>query len=208
MAPDRPSPPSDNTTHLARRARDGDRPSFGALYERLAPALFAWSSLRIRASMRGRLDPEDVIQEVWMRAREKFAAFDPERMPFRAWVLAVAKNVLHESVRRLRRPDAGTGADLAVSQADPLHEIPAAVTSISRRAASDEQIHRFVARVGRLSEDDRMLIIYCGLEGQTCAKTATRLGLSTAAVIKRWQRLRKELDEKGLPAELLDDSVN
>src|SRR6187551_1373845 len=71
--------------------------TFEELYIEVAPALYAWAELRIRPEMRRNVDPQDVVQEVWLRAVKKHASFDPAVMHFRAWILAIAKNVLLES---------------------------------------------------------------------------------------------------------------
>lgn len=195
-----PGKPPEATSFLARGARGGDRESFGALYERFAPAIHTWARLRIRGPLQGRLDPADVVQDVWMRASEKLDAFDPAQVPFRAWIFAVAKNVLLEATRRVVRPDAAAGGS---TMAGALANVPEEITGISLRAARDENLARFVERVLALPEEDRMLVIHCGFEGLTTAEAAPRLGLSPDAAKKRWQRLRQRLEERGFPADLL-----
>ena len=74
------------TQDIARAAKAGDEQRFAELYERLAPALYTWASLRIRPAMRGSIDPQDVVQEVWCRAWKGFGRFDPQETPFRSWV--------------------------------------------------------------------------------------------------------------------------
>jgi DNA-directed RNA polymerase specialized sigma24 family protein len=49
------------------------------------------------------IDPQDVVQEVWLRAVKGYAGFDPSVSSLRSWLLAIAKNVLLESFRKLRR---------------------------------------------------------------------------------------------------------
>jgi hypothetical protein len=39
--------------------------------------------------------------------------------------------------------------------------------------------------------------MHCGFEEFTCASAAVQLGLTTDAVIKRWQRLRARMRESG-----------
>ncbi len=51
-----------DTQGLARAAKAGDDARFAELYERIGPALFTWASLRIRPSMRGVLDPQDMAR--------------------------------------------------------------------------------------------------------------------------------------------------
>src|SRR6476619_1881972 len=73
------------TQDIARAAKAGDEQRFAELYERIAPALYTWPSLRIRPVMCGAIDPQDVVQEVWCRAWKGFGRFDPQETPFRSW---------------------------------------------------------------------------------------------------------------------------
>ena len=177
------------------------REIFEQHYERVAPALFAWASLRIRPSFRGRLDPEDVLQEIWVRALEIHGSRDPSRGSFRAWIFAVGKNVLFEAFRKL---DGAGGSPLGPStRARTLENWPDQATAVSRRLAKEEGLQLFLQHVRDLPREDRMILIHCGLEGLTHAETATRLGLTRDAVAKRWQRMRAKLEREKLPRELL-----
>ena len=71
------------------------------------------------------------------------------------------------------------------------------------RLARDEQLAAFREAVEALSEEDRALVVHCGMEGMSRAEVAERLGLGVEAVTKRWQRLRARLEERGLPEMLL-----
>ncbi len=181
------------TAQLAAGAQSGDQADFAALYERVAPALCAWAHLRIRRSMQLYVDPQDLVQEVWMRSVSAFPRFDPTSRSFRAWIFTIAKNVLLEGFRKLRRQPFAAAEGGPTTRLFALANVPDGVTSLSVRLGKDEAVAACVQRVGELSVDDRQLLIHCGLEGLTCAETATRLDLSEAAVIKRWQRLREKL---------------
>jgi RNA polymerase sigma factor (sigma-70 family) len=141
------------------------------------------------------LDPQDVIQEVWLRGVQGIASYDPS-CSFRGWLLGITKNVLLQGYRRhsydaLRGPGSPSESQLGVLG------YPDSVTSISTRLARDEDIRRFLAYVSGLPFDDRMLVVYCGFEEYTCAEAATRLGLSPDAASKRWQSLRAKIRENG-----------
>jgi RNA polymerase sigma-70 factor (ECF subfamily) len=189
------------TEAIARSARTGDLSRFEELYGRVGPSLFAWSCLRIGPALRGRLESEDVVQETWCRALESFGNFDPARGTFRAWLFAIARNVLFESIRRVHRAAESGGA--AAGRAPGLDELPDSVTSVTRRIARDDGVQRFLGRVAELGDDERELTIYCGLEGLGYAEAAARLGSTRGAVARRWQRLCAHLQQRGVPAELL-----
>jgi len=163
--------------------------SFEELYARVAPALHAWSSLR---APRG-VDPGDIVGETWLRALRSLQAQSVGDHEFRAWIFGVAKNVLLQTLRRLpREVFRSTPADPAASRS-PLENCPEVITSISARLARDEALSAFLERARDFDTIDRELLVHCGLEGSVCAVAATRLGISSEAATKRWQRLRAEL---------------
>ncbi len=205
--PDETTPPSGGVTEgLANRARDdGDRAAFGALYERLAPAIHAWAALRIRPATRRTLAPEDVVQETWWRAFSAFQTFDPSTTSFRGWVFGIASHVLLDAFRRgaVRNRAHGTAA---VPKGPSVSQTPDDATPISTRVAQDEALRAMIEQFRNLDEEDRNLLILCGLEGATAAQAAAELGVSADAVAKRWQRLRARLRERGIPGDLVADS--
>jgi RNA polymerase sigma-70 factor, ECF subfamily len=189
------------TRGLARRAQHGDAPSFEALYERLAPALYAWTRLRMLPPLRARMDEHDVMGEVWLRALKAFPSYDAGRGAFRPWFFQVAKHAMLDLLRRTRAVDA---AGRGRGEGFPLSQVPGETTAVSRRVASDESVAAFLERLTSLSEEDRELLVHCGLEGMAMVDAAERLGLTKTAAERRWQRLRKRIAERGIPAGLLE----
>jgi RNA polymerase sigma-70 factor (ECF subfamily) len=172
------------TSELAQQLRIGDRAAFQELYDRVAPVLYTWTRLHMLGSLNANLDPQDVLQEVWLRALRGLEGYDPARS-FRGWILGIAKNVLLQSYQRLGR-DPGQGAS-RISSASTRGTPQATGTSVSLQASKDESLQRFIRYVEALEVDDRTILIYCGLEGYTCAQAAARVGVSAEAAVKRWQ---------------------
>lgn len=189
-----PDPGRPETTQQCAAAAGADREQFAVLYARLAPALHAWAALRISPGHRGRLDPEDVVQEVWWRAMDAFASFDPRKGAFRAWIFQIANRVLLNGFRSLYVRGQMRDPSRPFQVSVPEHLV-AEATSISERAARNESALRLLQQVERLDAEDRALFSYCALEGLTTAKAAHLLGIGEAAATKRWQRLRERLRE-------------
>ncbi len=162
------------------------RSAFEDLYGEVAPAVYAWARLRLRAPLRARLDPEDLLQEVCFRAWRRFADFDAARGSFRAWVFGIAHRVLQEALRELARGASGSPQSV-VSHA--VRDLPATTTAVSRRVVRNEELRAFLDRVERLEEDDRKLLLLRGIEGLPHADVGRMLGVSSEAAAKRWQRL-------------------
>jgi RNA polymerase sigma-70 factor (ECF subfamily) len=181
----------DRTASLARRVQRGDAELFEKLYERVAPSLWAWATLK---APRG-VDPSDLLQEVWIRALSGLKRHDSANHEFRAWIFGIAKNVLLQEARnqsrsRARQEAPDSGVPLSQMKSD-------SVTSISRKLGRDDALAKFLEYARELEREDRDLLVYCALEGFTCAEAGTRLGLSEDATTKRWQRLRAQLREAG-----------
>ncbi len=190
---ERPGDRTDRTTDLVHRARAGDVVALTPLYLRMAPALYAWASVKIPPALRGRIDPEDVVQDCWLGALERFGTFDPARGEFRAWVFGVAQNRLLRMLRTLRVDDVRRGAMRPEPERTPISDIPQDVTGVSTRLARDEHLHRFIDHVTAMEEDERKIVVCCGLEGLTAAQAAEILGVTVSAAEKRWQRARARL---------------
>jgi len=192
-----------DTERLVRAAKDGGAESFGALYERIAPALYTWAELRIRPQVRQWLEPGDLVQEVWCRALRAFDQFDAEAASFRYWIFRVAKNVLLEAVRKAGSPAARGQAPGSSERLLALGQVPDVVTGVSRRLSRQEELGRFRDWVQALERDDRELLLHHGLEGLSHAEVAERMGLGGEAVAKRWQRLRGRLEQASVPQDVL-----
>ncbi len=196
-----PNAESPDTQRLAREAHAGDAQRFAELYERIAPALYAWASIRIRPAMRGALDPEDVVQEVWSRAWKAFPTFDPETGSFRLWIFRIGKNVLLEGFRKLQR--AGKTTASPSTRLFQLQNLPDSATAVSQRVARHEGLQKLLDWVGGLSEDERTLFVHCGLEGLSYTEVGQRMKLQKDTVAKRWQTLRERIAQFGAPADLV-----
>jgi RNA polymerase sigma-70 factor, ECF subfamily len=181
------------------------RPTLATLYPPLAPALHAWACVRL-GSDRGRIAAEDLTQEIWLRALQRFAHWDPQKAPFRAWLFTVAKMVLLEARRRQQKLAAEHGAAGSSTRLAALDQLPADISTITRHLARDEQVQQFVARLGELDPIEQQTVLHCGLEGMPIADAAARVGEKAATTAKRWQRLRERMTGWAVPLGMVEAS--
>lgn len=180
------------TALLSGAARPGSK-ELDELCARVTPALTVWARLQLARGLERRLEPDELVQETWMRAIRALPSFDPSKGPFRAWLIGIGRNVLLEALRALTRQ----GAVLDAQHSEfALAACPDSVTSITRAAARSEVLRQFAAELSALNEPDRVLVACCGLEELGPEEAARRLGISATAAAKRWQRLRKQLGER------------
>src|SRR6516165_10328876 len=88
----------DDELRLVRAMARRDRSAWNAMYERHVRDVFG---LVYHLVGRDQHVAEDVNQEVWLLAIERFDRFDPGRGGFRDWILGIAR---HRALRRHRRP--------------------------------------------------------------------------------------------------------
>jgi RNA polymerase sigma factor (sigma-70 family) len=201
-----PAPaPQTVTCQLAMGARAGQAGSFDALHARLSPAIMAWARMPMHRHLHDGMDPDDFIQEVWIRATGSFSSFDPERGSFRRWIFMIAKNLSIDQLRRYSRAKArGAPAARGGSSMHELGHKAAGDPSTWLQVARSEAFGMFIARVTSLPRDEQLLLVHCGLEELPVAQVAQRLEISEAAALKRWQRLRARLIDQGLPDGIID----
>lgn len=166
---------------------------FAAAFADVATTLHAWAHLRIRGELRTRLEPDDLVQEIAVRACRQAADYDPARGTFRQWLFGFANRVWLEVLRELGRDP--MGARLRQGGDSQLPGLADSVTAISQRAARDELHRAALARLHELPDDDRRLLAAVGIEGMSHAEAATLFGIGEDTCRKRWQRLRERLQD-------------
>ena len=143
---------------------------FEDMYRAAAPAVFAWISLHLHGPLQAELDPEDVLQEVAVRAYANRDKYDASRGEFRGWLFGIARNVLLKVLERVG-PASHHGRDW-LSTGD-FASLPEEATSVTRRAARSDGVHALLAKINGLDEDERQLVIHRGLEGLPSARLPT-----------------------------------
>jgi RNA polymerase sigma-70 factor (ECF subfamily) len=92
---------SAETNRLLRRAADGDGESWGTLLTRHAGRLRRMVAFRLDPRLQGRIDPEDVVQEVNLAASEHLTDYlGRPAMSFYLWLRGIAGHKLLELHRR------------------------------------------------------------------------------------------------------------
>jgi RNA polymerase sigma-70 factor (ECF subfamily) len=206
-ARDSKNPRRSDTLSLIRHVRDGDRARLDDLYRRVAPSIYAWAALRLRGAVGRCLQPDDLVQEVWLRALVSFSSFDPETASFRRWVYGIVHNVMHEALRTLNRlAHERGGVERDGSTVFDVEGIPDEITSLTDRMARDQAIRCFMERVEALDPEDRDLVSLRGLEGLPFKDVARCLRVNEATARKRWERLRTKLAADGPPEGIFGDS--
>ena len=83
---------------LIERAQRGDRAAFEEIVERHQGAVFGY----LRARLLQPTDAEDLTQEVFLRCYQGWARFDTASL-IRPWLIGIARNLLREHSRKVKR---------------------------------------------------------------------------------------------------------
>ena len=137
-------------------------------------------------------DPEDLVQETYLRAYAAFGSWRGENA--RAWLAAICLNVARSQARRRRRrPWEVTGSGLLevlpLSRADG-GEGTADVADVVIAGLDAEEVSRCL---GRLPEPQRVCIVLMDVAGYTARETADALGCPRGTVLARAHRGRRKL---------------
>ena len=196
---------SSETNRLLRQAADGDQDSWGALLTRHAARLRRMVAFRLDQRLQGRIDPSDVIQEIYLEASKHLADYlrDPS-LPFFLWLRGIGGNKLRELHRHhlgTQMRDAGRevslyrGALPAASSAALAAQLLGRHTSPTQALLRAERILRLQEALNTLEPMDREVLSLRHFEKLTAAETARVLGIEESAAAKRYFRALKRLKE-------------
>ena len=137
-------------------------------------------------------DPEDLVQETYLRAYAAFGSWRGENA--RAWLAAICLNAARSQARRRRRrPWEVTGSGLLdvlpLSRADG-GEGTADVADVVIAGLDAEEVSRCL---GRLPEPQRVCIVLMDVAGYTAREAAEALGCPRGTVLARVHRGRRRL---------------
>ena len=173
---------------LINLAKDGEAEAFGELYERHVNAVYRFLYARLDNSM----DAEDFSEEVFLRAWNSLPSYHERGVPFLAFLLIIARNVLIDHYRRNgRSPQHVTIEDIQLKDTNPE---PSEVTAQNLKHAEIRQA------ISRLRDDYQEVLVLRFLNDLSPNETAQVMNRSTGAVRVLQHRaivaLRKTMEEE------------
>ncbi len=169
----------DDERLAARYGAEGEVRALETLFRRHLDATYAFA----RRFLPAREDAEEAASETWLRAGRALRAggFRGESR-FKTWLLGIARNVCLERLRQPRLPtlslsgltETGRGDWVLFSPApDPVSDLDEALAS--------------------LSDDHRLVLTLCDLQGLTSGEASLILGRTPAATKSLHGRARRAL---------------
>jgi RNA polymerase sigma factor (sigma-70 family) len=164
--------------------RAGSDDAFRAIHDRYRARLLAYA----RQMLHGALgDPEDALQDVFLRAYRALRANDRPVM-LRAWLYRIAHN---RCIDELRRP-CPLPSELS-ADAQPAFSAPAATREAPAVAERSEALARLVADLQTLPGQQRSALLMRELQGLSYAELGSALDVSVPAVKSLLLRARTSL---------------
>ena len=181
-------------------AKAGDREVLGQLFARWRPRLERLVDLRLDARLRGRLDPQDVLQEAWLDIGRRYDDWvkDPA-MPLFLWVRFLVVQKLAEQHRRNGAQQRDAWREV------PMHAGPSAsneslaerlaghMSSPSQGLKREELAAGVQAALAALDELDREVLVLRHFEELGNGEVAQVLGITPAGASNRYVRALKRL---------------
>lgn len=187
---------------LEVRIRGGDESALATLFEHCRPRLLRMIDLRLDPRMRHRLDPEDILQEVFLDARKRIASFaeQPDLGGY-LWLRLVAgqtmidiyrrhlgaqRRTMAGEVRLNRRGPAATSETISI-------QLAANMSSPSHVAMRAEHAEALRQALDKMDEIDREVLVLRHFEELTNGEVAAVLGLQKTAASNRYIRALERL---------------
>ncbi len=184
----------------------GNSADMQMLVEQLTPLMTTWANLHLNGSGLRQSDPEDVVQDVWVRILPRLQDIDPHPQNGRisSGLLAVLKKtLLHRTIDIWR---AALRENVTTLQSDPqLSTLSSGPLGKSVRSDHMRLVH---AALDELSDRDRALYVRRIFEDLSLRELCDEYDMTRDAVIKARQRVRQRLEAvlgKTVLADLEDD---
>ena len=196
---------SSETLRLLQRAVGGDHQGWGELLDQHRDRLRRMVALRLDHRLQGRIDPSDVIQETHLEAWSRLAEYlrDP-KMPFFLWLRYLTGQKLITLHRRhfgVQMRDAALEVSLyrgslpEASSAALAGQLLGHDTRPSEAAVRAEMKIRLQEVLNSMDPTDREVLVLRHFEQLSRGESAQLLGISEAAISKRYFRALRRLKE-------------
>lgn len=202
------------STDALQRLRDGQEEAFSELFASYRDRLYQIVSVRMDRRLAGRVDPDDVLQEVYLDAAARLHHYiNHHSGSFFIWLRLITTQTMANTFRRhliVQMRDARREVSINSGQASENPTTPIALqllgrlTSPSRAAMRDETIRLVVRAIEAMKPLDREIITLRHFEQLENQEVAEVLGLNAKAASIRYIRALGRLKELLLPISLAD----
>ena len=189
---------------IVRSAVGGDEDALKILMTLLHTQVWRQIDRALPRKLRGRIDPEDVMQEAYLEVGRRIRGFKIGRHPFasyRLWVLKIVRSRLINEMKTHKTQGRDVSREVGIpdEQTGPerfLSEITREGVSPCRRASKAEAAACLLAALTVLPDDQRLAVCLRYGDGRSFGDIAEIMGKTTRAVeglVRRGLEKLKEL---------------
>ena len=186
-----------------QKAQQGDALAVARLLAAHYPMLRSRADAQMGPALKGKLEPEDVLQEVYLDVFRQIHGFENRGTDsFVNWVLTILDSKLIDIRRAFHRQKRDIAREVRLpstsgteSYWNLLDQVYADSGTPSRVVRRDEAVGALLACLSRLPDTQRQVIELRFLHGRSVAEVAKRLDKSSASVIALTRQALKALRE-------------
>ena len=186
-----------STFGLVERFKRGETEAFSLIFRKYQRRLAVLVHYKMSAELRGAVEAEDILQEVFLAAAQDMRNFT-YRSPgsLMAWLSRIADHVIVDQARFQNRGKRQAGEMLRFrSESNPAGPEPADPETPSRVFAQAEGVRMLLKKLDVLPAEYREMILLAKFEGLTTAEISSRLGKSRESVALTLHRALKRFRE-------------
>jgi RNA polymerase sigma-70 factor (ECF subfamily) len=159
---------------LVRRAQSGDADAFGELNELHVDRVYRYVVYRVDDVP----EAEDLSEQVFLKAWEAMPRYEDRGLPFRAWLLRLAHNLVIDHYRARR-----AAICLDTMTDGELHDLEgaSACDGPESELVARHDSAELVSALDQLGDDQRQVVLLRFVEGLSHAEVATVIGKSEGA---------------------------
>jgi len=191
----------DASSPLADRVRAGDAAALAAFLEDRRPALLAFVERRLGAALRGKLEPQDVLQELAIKALHDLPRADlSARDPF-SWLCHLAEQCIIDGHRHFAAGKRAAARELpgnvpaGEGSQDFIALLSASLTSPTQAVVRNERQTQLQQAIASLPAEHREALRLRYAEGLPTKEVATRINKTDVATRVLLSRLVQKLQE-------------
>ena len=187
---------------LADRVRKRDATALAAFLEERRPALLSFVDRRLGSALRGKVETQDILQELAIKALRELPQADlSTRDPF-GWLCHLAEQCIVDDHRHFAAGKRASGREvpgnvrIGDGSQDLVALLAASMTSPSMAVVRDERQRRLMDVVATFPDDHREALRLRYGEGLPTKEVALKLGKSDVATRVLLSRLVQQLQDR------------
>jgi len=209
--------PPDGKSELQNRLSAGDAQALADFFGLHRERLWRMANFRLSSKLRGRISPDDVLQQAYLEAAKRIEHCRQDSSPF-VWIRMIVRQTLTDIHRRHLGPQKrDAGREVVINRPNYAHTTAASLaiqlvgdwTSPSQAAVRGEKLTIVQDAIENMDPIDREVLALRHFEELTNAEVAEELDIQPKAAsiryIRALQRLRSILSD--LPG-LVDGNTN